>query len=115
MWLKFTYDGELHTYIDYIWLSAVCLCNLAPFWAGAKLLETRVFCDEAIRPLLASKSIQDGVLIDVIGDENDAIVISLRSFLKNLGHLHALSEPGNHPELPIWGHLDDSDKVNLFL
>ena len=45
IFIKFAFDADLHTIIDYLWLGVILICNLSPFWAGEQLFETRVFCD----------------------------------------------------------------------
>jgi hypothetical protein len=67
IYIKFTKDSELHTYIDYVWLVLLGVCDLAPLIAWKSLWDTRVYCDAALRPLLASRSLAPGVFVRIIG------------------------------------------------
>lgn len=80
------------------WLIGICMGNTAPFLAWHALFDTRVWTHEALRPLLASKSIKNGVKIEICGTESDSMVIALKTFLKNIGHLY---DPSTENYLPV--------------
>lgn len=67
-------------------LGIMAVCNLAPFTAWSSLFETRSDVHPVLRPLLASKSINGGIKITVVGHDNDPIVQSLNQFLTQIGH-----------------------------
>ncbi len=73
---------------DYFWLVGICFCNLAPFFVLGKLFDTRYECATAFRPLLSSRALgTGGVTVEVVGENDDPVVVSLRAFLKTIGHL----------------------------
>jgi hypothetical protein len=80
--------NETHSRADFVWLSLILVCNAASFFMFGQLFETRIYCDAPLRPLLASRAIQGGVKVDVIGAANDPIAATLREFLRSLQHLH---------------------------
>ena len=88
LFFKRFYDTESYSYLDYLWLCSVCCCNLAPFWGIYKLFDTRIFCDASLRPLLASKAIEPGVMVEIIGDDSHPIVENLKKFIAILGHTY---------------------------
>ena len=75
-----------HNTIDYVWLGIMAACNLAPFTAWSSLFETRMYTHPVMRPLLASKSMNGGVKINVNGLDTDPIVVNLNRFLTTIGH-----------------------------
>jgi len=88
MWVKYHDTTIQRAAIDWIWLLALCICNLAPFLAFNLLFETRINVPASLRPLLASRALHRGVKVAVMGDRSHKMVIGLRKFLKKLGHLH---------------------------
>lgn len=89
LYLKFTGDTP-HTALDFVWLGAVCLCNVAPFFAGKELMETRRELHVSLRPLLSSRSFDgQGVKVRLrTGDVQDPVYLGLRDFLTDIGHLY---------------------------
>ena len=87
--LYFRYHDQSMSYsgLDYAWLSVVALCTLVPLLSLKRLLDTRIYITAGLKPLLASKSLLGGVMVDVIGSPDDPVVIQLRSFLYAIGHL----------------------------
>ena len=98
LFIKSFYEDTLHSNLDYLWLLSVAICNLAPFWAIFKLFDTRIFCDACLRPLLASKAIEPGVMIEVIGDETNEMVVALKEFIDILGHTYVASNAPSSPK-----------------
>lgn len=77
LYLKFV-GTTPRTALDFVWLAAVCACNVAPFFAGRELLETRrTFLHSSLRPLLASRAFgYGGVKIRLIGEPSDQVYLS---------------------------------------
>ena len=70
---------------------SVCLYSLAPrpssaCFLFAQLFDTRVWCDAALRPMLASRAIGSGIKIEVVGVDDDPVVQTLRQFFVHIGH-----------------------------
>lgn len=81
-------DGDNTTTIDYILLVCIFLVNLGPLALGGEdLIDTRRYIDASLRPLLASRAVGGGVLIEVVGAHDDFIVQILKKFLGLIGHL----------------------------
>jgi len=92
---KFDTPGECvnHSFLDYVFLALVGCCNIAPFFAWHELWDTRRDIHVSLRPLLASRSLYGGVRIKIEGDIRDPVVITLRGFLGDLGHLKTEHDP----------------------
>jgi hypothetical protein len=65
---------------------SMAICNLAPFTAWPSLFETRTDVHPVMRPLLASKSMNGGVKITIVGHDTDPIVANLNKFLTIIDH-----------------------------
>ena len=90
--------SSCHNTIDYIWLGIMAVCNLAPFTAWPSLFETRTDVHPVMRPLLASKSMNGGVKITIVGHDSDPIVANLNKFLTIIDHnakKHATTATGH--------------------
>ena len=81
------FGSTTSTLFDIVWLITICLLCFGPFFMFSVLFDNRVFCHESLRPLLSTKAIQTGVKVDICGSPDDEIVINLRNFLSNIGHL----------------------------
>ena len=79
-------DYSKHLMIDYVWVSVMLIANLAPLVSTTKLWDTRQTCSSSLRPLLASKAVQPGVKVEVIGNPQDEVVQCLSQFLEIIGH-----------------------------
>ncbi len=101
-----------HTWIDYVWLAAIALCNFSPFVAFWNLIDTRHSSHIALRPLLASRSIRGGIKVKVIGKDEDPVVQNLRSFLMLIGHLK--TEPDQERTITVYVISDLDMRNELF-
>ncbi len=80
-------EREKHTRIDIAWLVVMAFLNATPFISIGKLMDTRYDCATALRPLLASRAMGEGVMVEVVGEQSDPVVKTLRKFLEMVGHL----------------------------
>jgi len=80
---------------DYVWMSCLGLCSIAPFISLSYLFETRTDVNPSLRPLLASRALNRGVKVAIVGDRKRPIVRNIRYFLKKVGHLHEGKEHHN--------------------
>ena len=85
------------TIIDFLLLSCVLAINICPILLGGQdLLDTRRFIHANLRPLLASRAVGGGVLVEIIGNRQDFIVQILNKFLGLIGHLKPSPEELQH-------------------
>jgi hypothetical protein len=74
------------TSFSFVLILSMAICNLAPFTAWPSLFETRTDVHPVMRPLLASKSMNGGVKITIVGHDSDPIVANLNKFLTIIDH-----------------------------
>lgn len=108
IYLKVFQADIKRTGLDYAWLILLFICDLAPLVAWSRLFDTRVLCDAALRPLMASRSLKGGVQIRINGKDDDPVVKCLRDFLRMLGHL---AEPKSERRITVSGQEDEVDRV----
>jgi hypothetical protein len=60
--------------------------SLSPFLTMGRLYETRTNCSMALRNLLASRAIGNGVRLEIIGDPSDPVASTLWQFSRHIGH-----------------------------